>query len=51
MAVQAGSLSRGASSGRHFMQGRKACASAWAAVPKNRQFSRLGARTRQTGRQ
>jgi len=45
------SKARGASSGRHFMQGRKRSASAWAAVVKKRQFSRRGRRTRQTGRQ
>jgi hypothetical protein len=33
------------------MQGRNACASACAGVEKKRQFSRLGVRTRQIGRQ
>ena len=43
--------SPGAISGRHFMHGRKAAASACARVSKKRQFSRRGVRTRQTGRQ
>ena len=41
----------GATSGRHFRQGRKCCASACAALGKKRQFSRRGVRTRHTGRQ
>ena len=41
----------GAISGRHFRQGRNASASACAGVSKKRQFSRLGVRTRQIGRQ
>ena len=41
----------GAISGRHFRHGRKAFASACAGVAKKRQFSRLGVRTRQIGRQ
>jgi hypothetical protein len=41
----------GASSGRQRRQGRKPALSAWAAWAKKRQFSRLGTRTLQTGRQ
>ena len=41
----------GAISGRHFMHGRNAAASACAGVSKKRQFLALGVRTRQIGRQ
>ncbi len=41
----------GAISGRHFMQGRNAAASACAGVVKKRQLRSRGVRTRQIGRQ
>ena len=41
----------GAISGRHFMQGRNAAASACAGVSKKRQLRCIGVRTRQIGRQ
>jgi len=44
-------MESGASSGRQRRHGRNPACSAWAAWPKKRQFSRLGVRTLQTGRQ
>ena len=46
-----GSPGPGAISGRHFRQGLKVAASAWAGVAKKRQLRLAGMRTRQIGRQ